>query len=326
MKAFVKRVKNATTSVAFVAAAAVVMSTVGHAEAGNSATIVAGSLTQGTVRASLTGGTYAQEGNDLGDWPLDTGGFGGTVFPIAPTNPNFNANAFGGNADTMIAFGDGGGVTLQFDQAIKPVIGEKEFGLFTAQAFLVGVGSLFNGNMEAAILVSGDGSSWVTLDGLTVTEPTSYTATSHKLNAPTVAYDFGNAQQAWSYGSPGTSQANLDALAVADFLAAMPDDDLFNGSGTDADRNTFAGDATASAYDAVFGDTGGGNWFDISLSGLDRVSFVRLNGVNVPSFGGVRLDAVFTTEAAIIIPEPASLALLTVAGASLVLIRRRASH
>ncbi len=291
------------------------------AHAANSVTIVNGSLTQGTVKASLTGGAYAVETNDLSDFPLDTGAFGGSAFPINFVNPNYNGNAFGGNADTMVAFGNGGGVTLKFDQAIADVDGQKEFGIFTAQAITGGVGSFFNGNMEAAILVSANGADWVTLDGTAVTDPTAYTATSHKLNAPTMAYDFGNAALANSYGF-GTSQANLDALTAADFETPMVNDDLFNGSGTDAQRLALLSDSSTATYDGIFGDSAGGNWFDIANTGLSEVNYLRLNGVNVPSGGGIRLDAVFATPQATI-PEPASLVLLGLAGLGLTAPRRR---
>jgi hypothetical protein len=73
-----------------------------------------------------------------------------------------------------------------------------------------------------------------------------------------------------------------------------------------------ATDASTADYTAIFGNSGGGNWFDVSGSGLSQVNYIRLNGdANDPSNGGVRLDAVFTNAAAVAAPEPTSLALLT---------------
>jgi hypothetical protein len=285
------------------------------ASAAVSATIVPGSLTQGTTQASLTGGEYADESNKLHDWPLATGSFGGNTFAVSLSNANFNGNAFGGTPDSLVAFGNGGGVTLRFAQPLNEVPGQKEFGIFTAQQ-LDNSGGLFNGNMEAAILVSSDNVVWRTLTGDVVALPTTYTATSSKLNAPAMAYDYGTTSTAWSYGTPGTSSANLAALSVADFTTPMPDDNLFNGTGNNAGRAALKTDSTTATYDAVFGASGGGNWFDFSGSGLSQVQYVRLNGVNVG--GGVRLDGAFANAAAV--PEPAAVALLGVAG--LALLRR----
>lgn len=292
--------------------------------AANSATVVSGTLASGSIKSTLgASSSYALETNRLDDWPLNTGAWGANVLPISLTNANYNGNAYGGTANTMIAFGDGGGVTLKFDQAIKPVAGEKEFGLFTAQ-MLASTGKLFNGNMEAAILVSSDNLNWRTLDGLVVTSPASYVATSYKLNAPTMAYDYVTTAQAWSYGTPGTTASNLALLDIADYQTPMIDDALFNGTATDAQRLALKTDSTTATYDSIFGNSAGGNWFDISSSGLSEVWYVRLNGVNSGgTSGGIRLDAVFTTVNAV--PEPAAISLLVV-GLAMVGRWRRASH
>ena len=280
-----------------------------------SATIVPESLIQGNVPEALEGGSYKQETNSLNDWPLDTGeAWGGGRSAISISNANFNANNWGGNPDTLIAFGDGGSVTLKLDGPIFAVEGQKEFGLFTAQMINGSNGSLFNGNMEVAILISSNGSDWFTLSGNAVSQ--NYIGSSSKLNTPTVAYNFGTLKTAWSYGW-GASQADLDSLAIADFTTPMVNDDLFNGSGTDADRLALQTNDNPLDYQAIFGTSGGGNWFDISLAGLDFVEYIQLNAVNTD--GGIRLDAAFTTHAATI-PEPATLLLLGLGG---LLIKKR---
>jgi hypothetical protein len=285
-----------------------------------SASAVPGTLSQGVVRASLAGGSYAAEGNQLGDWPLTTGSFGGTAFGVSLSNPDFNGNSFGGTPNTMIAFGNGGGVTVRFSAPVRDAPGQKDFGVFTAQA-LVASGALFNGNMEAAVLISADNVTWRTLAGEVVESPSTYTATGHRLNAPTVAYDYGTSATAWGYGSPGTSPANLAGLQVADFASPMPDDGLVNGAGTDAQRAALRTDTSPSNYDALFGTSGGGNWFDLAGSGLAEISYLRLNGVNVPASGGVRLDAVFANAASV--PEPTGFMVVGTVAAVLLLRRRR---
>ncbi|HEX3358291.1 MAG TPA: PEP-CTERM sorting domain-containing protein [Tepidisphaeraceae bacterium] len=293
------------------------------AHAADSVTIVPGTLTTGTVKSSLTTGTsYAVETNNLGDWPLNTGSFSGNFSPISYENPDLNLVGGVGNPSTIIAFGNGGGVTLKFASPLTPHAGEKDLGIFTAQALAGGSGAFFNSNMEAAILVSADNVNWFTLTGASVASPTTYIATTFFLNAPTMAYNYLTGATAWNYGS-GTSLANLNALTIGDFTTPMPDDTLFNNpTSTNAQRLALTGDTVAADYAAIFGTSGGGNWFDISGSGLSQVNYVRLNGANVPSTGGIRLDAVFANAAAV--PEPATLGLLTLS--SLILLKRPRSH
>jgi len=258
-------------------------------------TIVPGSFTQGTVKPSLTGGTYANANANLSSWPLITGGSSSLQYPINFENPDYNTSATG----NVIAFGNGGGLTLQFATPITPVAGQKDLGIFTAQAITGGYagsdgGSLFNAYMEATILVSADGVNWYTLNGALVSSPTTYTATAYPLNAPTMAYNFGTGAAAWNDGE-GTSAATLSALSVADYSIPMPDDTRFNSpSSTNAQRLALTTDNSTADYNEMFGNSGGGNWIDISGSGLAKVDYVRLNGdANDPSNGGVRLESVF---------------------------------
>jgi hypothetical protein len=283
-------------------------------QAAVSAGIVPGSFTQGTVQASLGAGTsYSHETNLMGDWWSTTNNptGAGTKFAISMSNGNFN-QTFNGN-NTIVAFGNGGGLTLKFDAPVHPVAGQKEFGLFTTQFLNASNGSLCDGNMDASVLGSDDGTNWLTLNGTSVASPTTFTADSSKLNAPSMGYDFGTSSKAWSYGSPGTMSANLAALGAANYVVPMIDDNLFNGTGTNADRLALKNDASESNYDAIFGTSAGGNWFDISLSGLSQVNFVRLNGVNTPN--GVRLDAVFANDAAV--PEPVGIGTVMLIGSFL---------
>jgi hypothetical protein len=303
------------------AVVATAMTLSSSAFATNTVTVVPGSFTQGTVKSSLGGATsYAQSSNNLNDWPLTTGPGGAGVSAISFENPDFNGNSFGGNPNTIIAFGNGGGVTLQFATPITPEPGQKNLGIFTAQAISGGLGSLFNGNMDAAILVSSDNVNWFTLAGQSVTNPTTYTAITYPLNAPTMAYNFGTDAAAWTDGT-GVPQSTLSALTIANFLTPMPDDSLFNNpSSTNAQRLALQTDTNPADYTETFGTSGGGNWFDLSNSSLTSIDYIRLNGdPNDPATGGVRLDAVFTTPGPTIqfIPEPSTLTLISLASAIL---------
>jgi hypothetical protein len=300
-----------------------ILAAVSAASAANSASVVSGSLVQGDVAAAMKKGSstyqggYGEETSNLSDWNLHMGEFSwspGVYGAISTTNANINAysdswGSYGSVTDSIIAFGNGGSVTLKLDNVIGDVAGQKEFGLFTAQMLdAYGTpGSYWNGHMESAVLVSQNGIDWVTLDGMSVSQ--SYTGTSYYLNAPTVGYNYQTLQTAWSYGT-GATGAQLAALATVDYAIPMVDDSLFNDSAsTDAMRAAMALDGTLAGYADVFGTSGGGNWFDLSGCGLDTVGYIQLNGVNCAPEMGVRLDAVFTTDAAVV-PEPATILLL----------------
>ena len=278
----------------------------------DSVTVVSGSYTQGTVKPSLATAAYQNTATNLSDFPLNTGGSASNTYPIALSNGDYSGS-------TLLAFGNGGGVTLQFSSPIHPVSGAKEIGIFTAQ-FLSSSGALFNGNMQASVLVSADGTNWRTLDGATVADPTTYTTTSYELNAPSSAYVYGSGSQSYTYGL-GTPATNLAALALANYQAPMPDDSIFNDPtlGTNAARAALVNDSDGSLYAATYGTSGGGNWFDISNAGLASVQYVRLNGVNTDTTGGIRLDSVFANAAAV--PEPMAMGGLALSG--LLLKRRR---
>ena len=276
----------------------------------DSVTVVAGSYTQGTVKPGLATAAYQNTATNLHDFARDTGSYAGTVYPVALSNNNYSGG-------TLLAFGNGGGVTLKFDSAVRPLAGQKEIGVYTAQ-FLLDDGTLFNGNMEASVLVSADGTNWRTLAGQSVAA--NYAATSNRLNAPASGYVYGSGANSFTLGE-GTDAATVAGLTPADYLTPMVNDAVFNDPtlGTAAARAALIGDSTPAGYSATYGTTGGGNWFDISASGLDSVNYLRLNGVNTDTNGGIRLDSVFAANAAV--PEPTTLAGLGLCAVGL--LRRR---
>lgn len=267
------------------------------------------SYAPGTLSGGLNTAAYKTATSEkLQDFPLDSGGSATARFAIGLRNGSFSSN-------TLIAVGAGGGITLKFQTPLTPLAGQDEFGVFTAQWLGTG-GGFFNGNMEAAILVSEDNVSWRTLDGQVVADPLTYTAGGMPLNAPTVAYQFGATKNAWDYGG-STPVATLNTLAVAKFDTPIVDDAVFNGVGsTNAQRQALITDASTETYAGIYGTSGGGNWFDISDAGLAQVQYLRLNAA--PASSAIRLDAVFAN--ALAVPEPGTLALVALCG--LYLLRR----
>jgi hypothetical protein len=280
--------------------------------AADSVTIVPGSFVQGTVKSSLQAAGYTNTSLNLAAWPLTTGG----NFAINFVNSQFQAN-------TLIAFGDGGSIELQLNTPFTPIPGEKDLGIFTAQEINAGSGAFLNADMDAAILVSQDGQNWFTLTGTLVTNPTTYTGITYPLNAPTMSYDYTTDSNASQAGEGKLTATQLAALSVADFTTPMSDDTLFNNpSSTNAQRLALVTDTSAPDYTEQFGTSGGGNWFDVSGSGLSSIDYVMLNGdANDPSTGGVRLEDLFVNANAV--PEPGSLSLLCIGAIALLSRSRR---
>jgi hypothetical protein len=284
-------------------------------------TIVSGSFTQGGAAASAnvgTGSGYDVATNSMNDFPLNTGDFGGVTYPINFANGDYYSSVYGGNAGTMIAFGNGGGVTLQMAQPITPNAGEKDLGIFTTQTVNLysPVGALFEADMQANILVSQDGVHFYTLSGTPVSETYTNAATASHLNAPSMAYVYGDNNDAYNDGYNGI--VDPVTLPLANYTTPMPDDSLFNDpASTDDERSAALLSSDPAVYDEMWGTSAGGNWFDISGSGLSQVDYVRLNGID-DSGDGVILDSVFANANAV--PEPAGLGILAF---SLLLVKRR---
>ncbi len=236
------------------------------------------------------------------DFPRDTGG-GTNKFARGLSNNSFAAS-------TILPIGKGGGLTLKFEEPIFALPGTKEFVIHNGN-FLSSSGGFFYGDMEAAILVSNDNLEWRTLTGHIVADPLTYTATIHEMNAPTMSYVWGTGKIAWDYPTgAGRPQSVLDTFPLADYGMPMPNDSLFNGSGTNADRAAFRVSTDAEEYSSIFGASAGGNWFDLSNSGLPKIQYLRINvDANAPVT--VRLDSVFANPAALV-PEPLGLASLAI--------------
>lgn len=259
----------------------------------------------------LTGGLNTDAFKDTSaakfqDFPRDVGG-----------DPNKYARGLSNNsfaASTLLPIARNGGVTFQFDQPVNALPGAKELGIFTA-SFLLNSGAFFTDDMEGAILVSKDNVEWRTLTGEVVADPLTYSATVNNLNAPTMSYVWGTGQIAWDYCTgPGQPQSVLDTFPLADYETPMLDDSLFNDPASTNEQRAALNVSTLGAdYAAIFGNSAGGNWFDISATGLDQIQYLRIN-VAGDAPATLRLDSVFANAAAVPEPSAMMLALCCAAG------------
>ncbi len=267
----------------------------------------------GTAGSGLNTAAYTSTADSkIQDFPRNTGG-GTNKFARGLSNNNWASS-------TILPVGPGGGVTLKFQEPVFALADAKEFAIHNG-TFLSSSGGFFYGDMEGSILVSNDNAEWRTLNGQVVADPLTYAGTIYNMNAPTMSYDWGTGKVAWDYctGS-GKPQSVLDTFELTDYLSPMPDDTIFNDpASTNGQRAALKNSTDPNDYSSVFGGTAGGNWFDISDSGLSQIQYLRINvAANAPAI--VRLDSVFANAMAV--PEP-SVAVTLALGSMLLLGRWR---
>lgn len=203
------------------------------------------------------------------------------------------------DTNQIVSIGEGGHLTVRFPQVVYVKPGLAEIGVF-ANAGLVdssypsGVcaspAQTFSDNF-AQIDVSANGLDWVGLGTLNLNMPTNF-----YLNAGPYDADAPASPQVADFGKP------------------------FSGG-----LSSFGGKTYPQILTLLDGSAGG-NWLDLSSTGLSQVEYVRFSmpagGINGYTYACV--DAISVADAALApVPEPTTLALLAIGGGLTGIISRR---
>ena len=224
------------------------------------------------VNSNVTFGhsNYTNLDTVLGEIRRDTGG----TYVVTPWNCPW--------APTEITIIASGSLTVKLSDYAHVTEGVKELGIYTAQMHNLTTGSRMNGDMGASIYVSENGTDWVALNN----------GEAMALNTPSLGYQFPNNIL------PNYSQydGSLSELEETDLYKS------FDSSGITDWTDT-------SAVLAAYGDSAGGNWFDLSGTGLDRIQYVKLDNIyGTDRYNSLRLDGF------VAVPEPATMLILGLGG------------
>ena len=203
---------------------------------------------------------------------------------LSPFNPNYEAK-------DLVEIAPGGQLTLQFPNFVT-VGGGNEVGVISS-IFMVdsnypsGLNSTpaqASSSRSAEVLVSDNGTTWHSIG-------------THVFDHP--ANGFTDAASPYQ-ATAGTSPADF----------GIP----FTHSTSDFDGKTWAQTL------ALFGNSGGGSWLDLSSSGLTQIDYIQFRTTS----DALAIDAVSINNADVgaAVPEPASLAGVLLAGTMLVRRRR----
>lgn len=234
---------------------------------------------------------YHNVSTALGETSRITGSWGDTT---SLSNPYGNPWS---SAD-WVSIGKGGRITLQLQNYAMPQTAAPELNVLVFQQLNTGDNTPFY-DRQARVSVSENGTDWVSLNGNNILS----------FDVPATGYVFpdGGIPYNSEYGSYGDiNTTDLGNYTPSDYGLPMPGT---IGSGTLAD---------------AYGNSGGGNWLDISASGLAKVGFVRFDvDANAPAY--FALDAVYLNNNAIgaAVPEPALSLVLGAFGLPLLLRRQR---
>lgn len=259
---------------------------------------------QGTF-ATVSGATYTTIASALGKPAPIVGVGSGFDGALSPFNAHFEV-------DDLIAFGLGGDITLKFPSPMA-VTGTPQIGITTNAAFVdanypngsagatatTGAMDEYGAERTAIVEVAKAGGEFHSLGRIVFDDPANY---------------YANATGPYQYPAP-------DPATLASF------DQPFAGSPSDFDNKDFSGVL------GVLNGSAGGTWLMIPLAlGLDQVQFVRISDPKWKMPSGLLVDtrpsiyfpnfnkpADVFVDGAVLIPEPASAAMLCLA---LVVLRR----
>jgi hypothetical protein len=220
---------------------------------------------------------YTDPSTALGSPTRDT-----VEFPPFPNEVTIFNPAFG--TDELFSVGEGGHITLKLSNYVLPSAG-SEIGVFSNIGIVYGdfvneiVGDPAEtfGHANAEVEVSEDGISWTSLGVV-------------NFNLPTQGYS----------DTAGTTPSNFQ----------QP----FNGVLSDFDGLPYDHATDPDVFDLLAG-SGGGNWLDISNTGLPQVGYIRFSvadDLNAGTSLNFELDAVSISASAMggVVPEPGSLILV----------------
>jgi hypothetical protein len=222
-------------------------------------------------------GAYTTPSTALGSPTRDTVEFIPNPNEVTIFNPPFGTHE-------IVSVGEGGHVTLKLSNYVLPGAG-AEIGVFSNVSLIdiawpngqVGTPAATFGDASAEVEVSADGVGWVSLGVV-------------NFNLPTQGYS----------DAAGTVPSNF----LQPFAGVLSDfDGLPYNHATDPD-----------VFDLLAG-SGGGNWLDISSTGLTQAGYIRFSvadDLDPLTSLNIELDAVSISAAAMggIVPEPTTFALL----------------
>ena len=224
--------------------------------------------------------SYSNTDTVLGEIRRDTGG----TYVVTPWNSPWTP--------TEIMIISSGTLTVKMSDYIDVTDDSMELGIYTAQMHAFSNGNLINGDMTAKISVSENGEDWFALnDGNTTS-----------LNTSSLGYQFPDNLL------PGSSHysGSLDQLEETDLYKPF-------------DPSGIADWTDKTAVLEYYGDSAGGNWFDLSETGLDSILYVKLEDIGGGS-RGLRLDGFVGVSA---VPVPGAVWLLGSGLLGLIGIQRR---